>query len=76
MKKCTGIQKITLYVSILLILCAAVFLFAGCQVGKSINASSLLGVEFSGLDGEGTIVLTFDRDGLKQLLSGKKSPEA
>ena len=73
MKKCTGIQKITLYVSILLILCAAVFLFAGCQVGKSINASSLLGVEFSGLDGEGTIVLTFDRDGLKQLLSGKKS---
>ena len=73
MKKRTGIHRITLYVSIMLILSAAVFLFAGCGGGKLINASSLLSIEFTGLDGDGTIVLTFDRDGLKQLLSEKES---
>ena len=63
------LYQILLFTTVLLLFTQ---ILTGCGKGKEITASSLIKVTFSGLNGEGTAVLSFDKDSLITQLSEEK----
>ena len=59
--------------ALMLLLIALAAALTACGGGKKIDASTLINVEFQGLNGEGKAVLTFDQDKLVETLSKEKA---